>query len=51
MLTIVELLGVGLIVLALVATRHATRPADVKSLIGETFLTAAGGARADHKRR
>ena len=50
MLTIVELLGVGLIVLVLVAVRHAVRPADVKSLIGETFLAATGGARTDAER-
>ncbi len=50
MLAIVELLGVGLIVLALVAARRAVKPADVKSLIGETFFTAVGGARSDTQR-
>jgi hypothetical protein len=50
MLPIVELLGVGLIVLMLVAARRAVKPADVKSLIGETFLVAAGSARADTQR-
>jgi hypothetical protein len=50
MLTLVELLGVGLIVLVLVAARRAVTPAGVKSLIGETFLTAVGGARADAER-
>lgn len=45
MLTLVGLLGAGLIVL--IAIRRAVNPADVKSLIGETFLTAVGGAPTD----
>ena len=51
MLTIIELLGAVLIVLLLVAVRRAAGPADVKSLIGETFTAAVGGAHADHRRR
>jgi hypothetical protein len=47
MLTLVELLGAGLIVFVLIAVRRAVNPADVKSLIGETFLTAVGGAPND----
>jgi hypothetical protein len=47
MLTLVELLGAGLIVFVLIAVRRAVNPADVKSLIGETFLTAVGGAPTD----
>ena len=50
MLTLVELLGAGLIVFALIAIRRAVRPAEVKSLIGETFLTAVGGARTHRGR-
>lgn len=50
MLTIVELLGLGLIVLALVAARRVARPAEVKSLIGETFLAASGGIVSDRER-
>jgi hypothetical protein len=50
MLTIVELLGVGLIVLVLIAVRRAVNPDDVKSLIGETFLAAVGDVRADQER-
>jgi hypothetical protein len=46
----VELLGAGLIVFVLIAVRRAVEPADVKSLIGETFLAAAGGARTDTER-
>jgi hypothetical protein len=48
---LMELLGVGLIVLGLIAVRRAVRPADVKSLIGGTFLAAAGGARSGTERR
>ncbi len=47
MLTLVELLGAGLIVFVLIVVRRAVKPAEVKSLIGETFLTAVGGASTD----
>jgi hypothetical protein len=41
---------VGLIVLGLIAARRAVSPADVRSLISETYLASLGGAHTDHKR-